>query len=337
MSPFLQNPLRGTSAPAMALVVFMSMTTTALAFAPGASFSHGLFGTSQKAVSSRPMLRSAARPGAALRMSGDEKSSGGVVVAPEGEVGEFFGVDKEGNPVTLTLAAKEKLYLDSVSAYHNDGKSLLGDEEYNQLRMDLEFEGSPVGLMSRDEVKFMVAANRYAEGKPIMSDEEFDDLRRALKAKGSSAVIHKVPTCRVETQKCKADLVPDDVKNLVLYMPAFGVVTIVWSELAYWANTLAGGSPSPVYSLAVNTPFIAVFTYIVTNYILFQNPMVTKTTCPRCNTEQNIYFGDILFVNQINGRKDDGTATTECINTACRAPLVASKEKMIVESDMETA
>ena len=263
------------------------------------------------------------------------ETSAGVIVQAEGDVDEFFGVDKEGNPVRLTLAAKEKLYLDATSAFHNDGKSMMGDDEYDQLKLDLEFEGSPVGLMSRDEIKFMVAANRYAEGKPIMKDEEFDDLRRALKAKGSTAVIHKVPACRVETQTCKADLVPDDVKNIVLYLPALGAVTIVWSELAYWANTLSGGSPSPLYSLAVNAPFIAAFTYIVTNFILFQSPFVTKTTCPRCNTEQNVYFGDILFVNQINGKKNEGEAIVECVNSACRAEIKASQSKMIAECEMK--
>jgi len=258
-----------------------------------------------------------------------EEGSVGVI-ASDGDAEEFFGVDANGNPVKLTLAAKEKLYLDATSAFHNDDKKMMGDDEYDQLKSDLAFEGSSVGLMSRDEIKFMVAANRYQEGKPIMSDEEFDALRRQLKQRGSPAVIHKVPTCRVETQRCKADIIPDDVKNLVLYMPAFGVVTILWSELAYWANTLSGGSSSPLYSLAVNTPFIVTFTWIVTNYILFQSPMVSKTTCPRCNTEQNVYFGDILFVN---GGTNAESLTTECVNSACRAELKADKIKMIVECD----
>jgi len=310
----------------------MAMVASSVAFAPGATIPAGFSSASQRMMAqARPQLRSAVSGRSSLRMSEDVPA--GVISKDEADEDEFFGVDKEGNPVKLTLAAKEKLYLDATSAYHNDGKAKMGDEEYDQLKLDLQIEGSPVGLMSRDEIKFMVAANRYAEGKPIMSDEEFDDLRRSLKAKGSSAVIHKVPTCRVETQKCKADLIPDDVKNLVLYLPAVGVVTVVWSELAYWANTLSGGSPSPLYSLAVNAPFIALFSYIVTNFILFQSPMVTKTTCPRCNTEQNVYFGDILFVNRINGKDDTDNVVVECVNSACRAELQASQSKMIVECD----
>ncbi|EKX36038.1 hypothetical protein GUITHDRAFT_90093 [Guillardia theta CCMP2712] len=244
---------------------------------------------------------------------------------------EFFGVDKEGNPVKLTLAAKEKLYLDATSAFHNDGKSILSDAEYDKLKSDLAFEGSYVGLMSREEVKFMVAANRYQEGKPIMSDEEFDSLRRKLKQQNSRAVIHEVPTCKVDGQTCKSDLIPDTTKNAVLYFPALIVVTIVWSELAYWFTTLQGGSPNPLTSLVINSPFIAGFTWAITNFLLFQKPFVTSVQCPRCQTYQNIYFGDILFVS---GKTED-VVETQCVNKACACNLVANKQKMVCESSLQ--
>jgi hypothetical protein len=105
---------------------------------------------------------------------------------------EFLGVDADGNPVKLTLPAKEKLYLDACSAFHNDGTKLIPDDEYEQLKADLAFEGSSVALMSREEILFMVAASRWQEGKPIMPDSEFDNLRRKLKSKNSPAVLHKV-------------------------------------------------------------------------------------------------------------------------------------------------
>ena len=103
---------------------------------------------------------------------------------------EFLGVDASGNPVTLNLAAREKLYLDATSQWFNEGERLMDDDDYDQLKNDLAFEGSNVGLMNRDEVKFMVAASRYAEGKPIMSDSEFDTLRRKLKAANSKVRAH---------------------------------------------------------------------------------------------------------------------------------------------------
>ena len=105
---------------------------------------------------------------------------------------EFLGVDADGNPIKLTLPAKEKLYLDACSAFHNDGKELIPNDEYDKLKADLAFEGSAVALMSREEILFMVAASRLQEGKPIMSDPEFDSLRRKLKSQNSPAVLHKV-------------------------------------------------------------------------------------------------------------------------------------------------
>jgi hypothetical protein len=36
---------------------------------------------------------------------------------------------------------------------------------YIQLKSDLAFEGSKVIMMARDEIKFMVATQRYNEGK----------------------------------------------------------------------------------------------------------------------------------------------------------------------------
>eukprot|EP00293_Proteomonas_sulcata_P020925 CAMPEP_0184312214 /NCGR_PEP_ID=MMETSP1049-20130417/47956_1 /TAXON_ID=77928 /ORGANISM="Proteomonas sulcata, Strain CCMP704" /LENGTH=307 /DNA_ID=CAMNT_0026628177 /DNA_START=134 /DNA_END=1057 /DNA_ORIENTATION=- len=280
----------------------------------------------------RPLgARPARLPARSLLRMQESSSAAGVVKEDDDGTAEFFGVDAEGNAVKLTVAAKEKLYLDALAAFHNDGTQLLGDEEYSQLKEDLEFEGSSVSTMTREEVKFMVAANRWQEGKSIMPDDEFDALRRKLKAANSPAVVHKMPTCKVDTQKCKADMVVDKVKTNILYLPAVSVVTIVWTEISYWASRAAGQLPDPIISLILNSPFIALFSWAVTQYILFQRPQVMKVSCPRCTTEQNVYFGDILFVN---GKVSDQVTTT-CVNNACKASIVADKEKMICTSDLE--
>ena len=46
-------------------------------------------------------------------------------------------------------------------AFYNDKKKIMTDDEFDQLREDLEFSGSEVAVMNRMEVMFMVAANRY--------------------------------------------------------------------------------------------------------------------------------------------------------------------------------
>jgi len=240
------------------------------------------------------LARQAPRP--ALRTAGGLRMKD-MVTTKEGADGvvEFMGVDSMGNPVTLTLAAREKLYLDATALYHLDGSQLISNDDYDQLKNDLAFEGSKVGLMNRDEIKFMVAASRYAEGKPIMSDSEFDNLRRKLKAANSKAVVHEMPVCKIDSQVCKADLEKDNTKNFVLYLPALIVSAITVSEISFLAaGSYSEGGLSPTVSLLINSPFIAGLTYAITNFLLFQKPMVVVTKCPRCQTEQPIFFGTLM-------------------------------------------
>jgi len=291
------------------------------AFAPGPAIG-GLGHRSAGLALARQAPRPALRTAGGLRM--ESKVTAQEV---DGQV-EFMGVDAAGNMVKLNLGAKEKLYLDATSAFFNDNEKIMDDEDYDQLKNDLAFEGSNVGLMNRDEIKFMVAASRYAEGKPIMSDDEFDRLRRQLKQANSKAVIHEMPVCKIDSQTCKADLEKDSVKNFVLSLPALIVSTIIVSEFGFYLQKDMG--LSPVVSLLVNSPFIAGATYLVTNFILFQQPLVTVSKCPRCQTEQPIFFGDVLFV-------DGGNAGDEvesmCVNKACQAKLRAYKSRMVVETE----
>lgn len=243
--------------------------------------------------------------------------------------GDFFGVDAEGNKVKLTLEAEEKYYLDACNAYYNDKKPILSNDEFDALREELAFSGSDVATMNRMEVMFMVAANRYAEGKPVMSDEEFDNIRRKLKARNSLAVVHKVPTCRVDTNTCKADLTVDGFKNAALYIPAVGIVTPICIMITV-IQELINGPMGPLVGLIVNLPIIAAVSYVVKNFIIFQEPLVTSGSCPLCYTNQNVYFGDIVFCKGDSGKADE--INTQCINTACACQLKASRSRMVIES-----
>ena len=79
---------------------------------------------------------------------------------------DFYDEYVETDPVTgeqktLALDEKEKLYLECLDAYYNEGgKQLLGNEEYEQLKLDLDFEGSTIATYSKDEVKFVLAVKR---------------------------------------------------------------------------------------------------------------------------------------------------------------------------------
>eukprot|EP00285_Hemiselmis_virescens_P019170 CAMPEP_0173391230 /NCGR_PEP_ID=MMETSP1356-20130122/17854_1 /TAXON_ID=77927 ORGANISM="Hemiselmis virescens, Strain PCC157" /NCGR_SAMPLE_ID=MMETSP1356 /ASSEMBLY_ACC=CAM_ASM_000847 /LENGTH=291 /DNA_ID=CAMNT_0014348807 /DNA_START=12 /DNA_END=887 /DNA_ORIENTATION=+ len=227
-----------------------------------------------------------------------------------------------------SLAQKERLYLDCCAAFNVDKNSLVTDDDFEQLKSDLAFEGSQVIMMSRDEIQFMVATQRYKMGKPIMDDSAYDSLRTKLKAINSPAALFDSPTCKIlddGTTACKADLTADDGKNVLLYTPALVLSALLFNEYTFWAY-----SWDPLLSLIAGSPIIAAVSYALTNFIYFQKPYITKTQCPKCTTPQNIYFGDVLFVN---GGKPESLITTQCVNTACKCDLKADKTRMLVLAD----
>ena len=58
------------------------------------------------------------------------------------------------------------------------------------------------------------------------------------------AVIHEMPVCKVDTQKCKADLTADTTKNFVINLPALIISTILVAEISFFV--LPGPSCSRV-------------------------------------------------------------------------------------------
>jgi hypothetical protein len=137
----------------------------------------------------------------------------------------FYDEYVQTDPVTgesraLGLDEKEKLYLECLDAYYNDdGKQILPDDEYQQLKLDLDFDGSRLTTFSADEIKFVLSNKRYNMGKPILTDDEYDELRNRLKAAGSSVVIHDAAKCSLEDGICKNDLLVDKGKTRLLYLP----------------------------------------------------------------------------------------------------------------------
>merc|ERR1719181_1945304 len=99
----------------------------------------------------------------------------------------FYDEYVETDPVTgeskaLTLNEKEKLYLECLDAFYNeDGKQLLSNDEYEQLKLDLDFDGSKVATYSKDEIRFVIANKRYKMGAPVLADGEYDALRTKLR------------------------------------------------------------------------------------------------------------------------------------------------------------
>mmetsp|Transcript_8167 Transcript_8167/g.22461 ORF Transcript_8167/g.22461 Transcript_8167/m.22461 type:complete len:294 (-) Transcript_8167:283-1164(-) len=229
--------------------------------------------------------------------------------------------DEQGSE--LPLVAKEKLFLDSIAAFYNDESAVLGDDAYERLKLDLEFSASKYVTMSKDELKFVIASSRYREGKPIMSDDEYDMLRKELKKKNSAAVIHDAPTCKVDSGICKSDCSPDQGKNAILYLPGTLAATVLWTELLYWTQRM-----DPFIAAVLGSPLIYVAARLVTEKILFQNPLIVTTTCPNCQSVVNLYFGDVLGVNNENMM----ATVHDC--PVCKTTLKGNRETMVVETDL---
>ena len=129
---------------------------------------------------------------------------------------------------------KEKLYLDCLDAYYNeDGKKLLPDEKFDELKLDLDFEGSKVAAFTKDEITFIIANKRYSMGKAVMDDKTYDTLREKLRKAGSSVVIHEEARCNIEGI-CKSDLAIDQAKQRLLYLPGTLGAQLLLMEACFW-------------------------------------------------------------------------------------------------------
>ena len=241
----------------------------------------------------------------------------------------------ETDPVTgekkvLELGEKEKLYLECLDAYYNEGgKQLLSNEEYEQLKLDLDFEGSKVAVYSKDEIKFVLANKRYAMGKPIMSDSEYNSLRTKLKDLGSLVVLHDGASCSLETGQCKTDMRVDNAKLRLLYLPGTVGGLLVVMEALYWATGL-----DPFISVVLGAVPAYFFGVWFTENVFAQKPLVAQAVCPECQFQFNLFFGD-LFGVQTDGivppkGPPGNKILCKCPSPSCKIDLEADRDTMII-------
>ena len=49
-----------------------------------------------------------------------------------------------GKTIQLTIVEKEKIYLDAMQSFYYSGRELLSETEFQTLKEDLQWNGSPV-------------------------------------------------------------------------------------------------------------------------------------------------------------------------------------------------
>ena len=83
------------------------------------------------------------------------------------------------------LVVKELMYFDALFSYYQTGSSLLNNQDYEELKENLTWEGSSVATMNAKEALFVTAVASARRGDPVMDDDEYKELKVELKKQGS--------------------------------------------------------------------------------------------------------------------------------------------------------
>lgn len=194
----------------------------------------------------------------------------------------------------------EQDFLQALQSFYYEGKAIMSNEEFDNLKEELMWEGSSVVMLSSDEQKFLEASMAYVSGKPILSDKEYDDLKMRLKMNGSEIVVEG-PRCSLRSRKVYSDLSVDYLKMFLLNVPA----TVIALGLFFFLDDLTGFEIT--YLLELPEPFSFIFTWFaavplivwlaltITNVII-KDFLILKGPCPNCGTENTSFFGTILSI-----------------------------------------
>lgn len=236
----------------------------------------------------------------------------------------YCSIDKKEKK---SIGELEQDFLQALQAFYYEGKAIMSNEEFDNLKEELMWEGSSVVMLSSDEQKFLEASMAYAAGKPILSDVEFDNLKTKLKMDGSEIVVEG-PRCSLRSRKVYSDLSVDYFKMLLLNVPA----TVVALGLFFFLDDLTGFEIT--YLLELPEPFSFIFTWFAAvpfivwlalslTKLIVKDSLILKGPCPNCGTENVSFFGTILSIS--NGGT---TNNVKCSN--CQTDLVYDSKTRLI-------
>lgn len=236
-------------------------------------------------------------------------TSGRKEIAYDEKSGRFFETDAEcipddeycvidkntGSLVRLTVEEKERIFLDSLQSYYVSGRQVLNDSEFDALKEDLVWNGSPVAILNRKEAKYLAAVQSYLKGEPIISDQEFDQLKVELKEDESKFAVSTEPKCYIDTGICTVTFQEDAFRSNLLYLPAGSILFILWLGLSFeLIEPLI--RVNPLFLALLGSPLIYNGAKKITEEFLFTDKKIAYGPCPSCEAENRIYFGGILGV-----------------------------------------
>ncbi|GAV89339.1 hypothetical protein CFOL_v3_32756 [Cephalotus follicularis] len=244
----------------------------------------------------------------------------------------YCSIDKKEKK---SLGELEQEFLQALQAFYYEGKAIMSNEEFDNLKEELMWEGSSVVMLSSDEQRFLEASMAYVSGNPILSDEEYDNLKLRLKMEGSD-IVAGGPRCSLRSRKVYSDLYVDYLKMFLLNVPA----TVVALGLFFFLDDITGFEIT--YLLELPEPFSFIFTWFAAVPAIFwlaqsltklivKDFLILKGLCPNCGTENLSFFGTILSISS-----GGTTNTLKCSN--CGTDLVFdSKARLITLPDASEA
>ncbi|XP_038905115.1 PGR5-like protein 1A, chloroplastic [Benincasa hispida] len=237
---------------------------------------------------------------------------------------QYCSLDKKEKK---SIGELEQEFLQALQAFYYEGKAIMSNEEFDNLKEELMWEGSSVVMLSSDEQKFLEASMAYVSGNSIMTDKEFDELKLRLKMEGSEIVVEG-PRCSLRSRKVYSDLSVDYFKMFLLNVPA----TVVALGLFFFLDDITGFEIT--YLLELPEPFSFIFTWFaavpflvwlaltLTNAVV-RDSLILKGPCPNCGTENVSFFGTILSVSS-----GGSTNNLKCSN--CGTELVYNSKTRLI-------
>nr|KYP56463.1 hypothetical protein KK1_002704 [Cajanus cajan] len=212
----------------------------------------------------------------------------------------YCSIDKKEKK---SIGELEQEFLQALQAFYYEGKAIMSNEEFDNLKEELMWEGSSVVMLSSDEQKFLEASMAYVSGNPIMSDKEYDELKLRLKMEGSEIVVEG-PRCSLRSRKIVLLNVPATVIALGLF---FFLDDLTGFEITYLLEL-----PEPfsfIFTWFAAVPLIVWIALSLTNAIV-KDFVILKGPCPNCGTENTSFFGTILSIS--SGGSTNSVKCSDC-------------------------
>ncbi|KAL3679331.1 hypothetical protein R1sor_022287 [Riccia sorocarpa] len=264
-------------------------------------------------------------------MQASEGTSGPVKEDEEvidNKILQYCSIDKQKSK--RSIGELEQEFLEALQSFYYEGKPIMSNEEFDNLKEELMWEGSNIVMLSSDEQKFLEASLAYAAGNPILTDAQYDDLKIKLKKQGSQVAIGG-PRCSLRSRKVVSDSTVDYLKMTLLNVPA----ALVALTLVFFLDDLTGFEIT--YLLELPEPYSFLFTWFIllpVTYLIAQaltgvivkDPLILKGPCPSCGEQVTTFFGTILTV-------PSGGSVNNVQCESCKANLLFDVETRLITLD----